>query len=56
MTQLNKFLQGPGEDIFISSEEILGFERKLNLWKNHVVKGNSEIFPLLLGVDSEEGY
>jgi hypothetical protein len=38
-----------------SSNRILGFERRLNLWKNHVVKGNLEIFPVLLGLESEEG-
>jgi hypothetical protein len=30
--------------------------RKLKLWKNHVAKRNLEIFPLLLGLESEEGY
>jgi hypothetical protein len=50
MTQLNKSLQGPGENILTSSEKILGFKRKLNLSKNHVVKGNLEMFPLLLGL------
>jgi hypothetical protein len=39
-----------------SSDKILGFKRQLNLWKNHVVKGNLEKFPLLLGFESEEGY
>jgi hypothetical protein len=39
-----------------SSDKILGFKRKLNLWKNHGVKGNLEMFPLLLGLQSEEGY
>jgi hypothetical protein len=31
---------------------------KFNLWrkKNHDVKGNPEMFPLLLGLESEEGY
>jgi hypothetical protein len=39
-----------------SSNKILGFKRKLNLWKNHTAKGNLEMFPLLLGLESEEGY
>jgi hypothetical protein len=38
-----------------SSEKILGFKRRLSLWKNHGVK-DLEIFPLLLGLESEEGY
>jgi hypothetical protein len=56
MNQLNKSLQGPGENVLTSSDKILGFKRELNLWKNHVVKGNLEMFPLLLGLESEEGY
>jgi hypothetical protein len=39
-----------------SRDKILGFKRKLNLWKNHVVKVNLEMFPLLLGLESEEAY
>jgi hypothetical protein len=39
-----------------SSDKILGFKRKLNLLKNRVVKENLEMFPLLLGYESEEGY
>jgi hypothetical protein len=40
-----------------SSDKILGLKRKLNVWKNHVVKGNLEMSPpLLLGFESEEGY
>jgi hypothetical protein len=39
-----------------SRDKIFVFNRKLNLWKNHVVKGNLEMFPLLLGLGSEEGY
>jgi hypothetical protein len=39
-----------------SSDKILGFKGKLNLWKNQVVKGNLETYPLLLGLESEEGY
>jgi hypothetical protein len=56
MNQLNKSLQGPRENVLTLSEKILEFKKKLNLWKNHVVKGNLEMFPLLLGVESEEGY
>jgi hypothetical protein len=28
----------------------------VNLWKSHVARGNLEIFPQLLGLESEEGY
>jgi hypothetical protein len=34
----------PGENAMTSSYRILGFKRKLNLWKNHVVEGNLECF------------
>jgi hypothetical protein len=47
--------QGPGESA-LASCQILGFKKKLNLWKNHVAKGNSEMFSLLLGLESERGY
>jgi hypothetical protein len=55
MNQLNKFLQGPGQVIFTSSEKIFGLKRKINFWKNHVVKGNLEMLSLLLELESE-GY
>jgi hypothetical protein len=56
MSQLNKSLQGPGEIFFTSSEKVLGFKTKLNFWKNHGLRGNLEKLPLLLGLESEEGY
>jgi hypothetical protein len=54
MNQMNKYLQDPAENVSTSSENILGFKRKVNLWENHVVKGNLAM--LLLGLESEEGY
>jgi hypothetical protein len=54
MNQLNKSLQDPREKVFTSSDKFPGFKRKLNLWKNHVVKGNLESFPPLLGLEGEE--
>jgi hypothetical protein len=56
MDELNKSLQVPGENVLTSSYKILGFKRKLNLLKNHVVEGNLEMFPLLLGLESEKGH
>lgn len=56
MNLLNKSMQGSGENILTSSDKMLGFKKKLNLWKSHVVKGNLEMFPLLLGLGSEEGH
>jgi hypothetical protein len=56
VNQLDRILQGPRENFVTSSDKILGFKRKLNLWKNHVVKGNPEMFSQLLGLESEGGY
>jgi hypothetical protein len=53
---LNKSLQGPRENVLTSSDKILGFKRKLDLWKNYVVKGNLEMCPLVLGLANEERY
>jgi hypothetical protein len=39
-----------------SCDKILGFKRKLSLRKNHVVKENLQMFPVLLGSESEGGY
>jgi hypothetical protein len=50
MNQLNKSRQGLEENVLTSSDKILGFKTKLNLWKNHVVIGNLEMYPLLLGL------
>jgi hypothetical protein len=49
-------LQGSKETVLTSSDKILRLKKKMNLWKNRVVKGNLEMFPLLLGLESEEGY
>jgi hemerythrin-like domain-containing protein len=51
-----QFEQGPGDSVLTSDDIILGFRRKLNLWRNHVMRGKLEIFPELLGLESEEGY
>jgi hypothetical protein len=56
LNHLNKYLQGNGKNVLTSRDKILGFKRKYNLWENHVVKKNLEMFPLLLGLDSEEEY
>jgi hypothetical protein len=55
MNLLNKSLQGPGENVLTSSDKIDGNKRKLNLGKNCVVK-DLEMFPLLLQIESDEGY
>ena len=55
MNQLNKSLQGHSENILTSSDKILAFKRRVNLWKNHVANGNLEIFLLLQEFKREEG-
>jgi hypothetical protein len=56
MNQLNKSLQDPGVNVLLSSDKFMGFKRKSNLRKNHVVKRHGEMFPLLLGLESEKEY
>lgn len=56
LNQLNKSLQGSGENILTSSDKILGFKRKLQLWKDHVAKKNLGMFELLSGLKSKDGY
>jgi hypothetical protein len=38
LNQEIKSLQGPRESVSTSSDKIVGFKRKMNPWKNHVVK------------------
>ena len=56
MNQLNKSLQGPRENILNSSDKILAFKRKVNLWKSHIAKGNFDMFPRFLKRKSGDGY
>jgi hypothetical protein len=53
---VEQILLGPAESVLTSSDTIFGFKRKPNLCKNRVVRENPEMFPLLLGLESEEGY
>jgi hypothetical protein len=36
--------------VLTSGDKVLGFRRKLGLWKNHTAKGNLEMFQVLLGL------
>jgi hypothetical protein len=56
MNQLNKSLHSPTENVFTSSNKILGIKLKLNPWKNHVVKADLEMVPQLLRIESEDVY
>ena len=55
MNQLNKSLQGPRENILTSSDKILAFKKRLDLWKSHVAQGNFDMFPRFLKSKSGDG-
>lgn len=56
MSQLDKSLQGPEENVLMSSDKMFGFKRNRIIRNNHVEAGNLEMFPMLLGFESEKGY
>jgi hypothetical protein len=46
-------MQGPKENILTSTDKILAFKNKIQVWKKHLSSGNTEMFPLLLQVWSQ---
>lgn len=56
INHLNESLQGPAENILTASDKVLRFKHKLNTWKHSVAKRDLDMFPLLYGVLSGEGY
>jgi hypothetical protein len=44
---LNTRMQGPKENILTSTDKLLAFKNKLQVWKKHLSSGNTEMFPLL---------
>lgn len=56
MNQLDKSLQGPEENVLMSTDKLFGFKRNGIIRNNHVATGNPEMFPMLLGFESEKGY
>ena len=54
LNNLNSSMQGRSENILTSSDKLVAFQKKLNLWKNRVNTGNLEMFPLLQISNSEE--
>jgi hypothetical protein len=46
-------MQVPKENILTSTEKLLAFKNKLQVWKKHLSSGNTEMFPLLLQVQSQ---
>lgn len=47
LNELNVSLQGRNSNIFILSDKVLAFKRKLELWKAQMDKGNCEMFHCL---------
>jgi hypothetical protein len=45
LNELNRKMQGKGETIFSTTDNIEGFKGKLKLWLEYPEKGSTEIFP-----------
>ena len=48
LNNLNTSMQGKKENILTSVNKINVFKRKLIIWKKHVLRGNCEMFPILV--------
>jgi hypothetical protein len=46
-------MQGNKENILTYTNKILAFKSNLGVWKNHISKGNLEMFPHLLDQAAE---
>ncbi len=46
-------MQGTKENILTSTDKLLAFKNKLAVWKKHLLRGNIEMFPLLLQTQTE---
>lgn len=56
LNTLNSSMQGPKENILTSTDKLLAFKNKLTVWKKHLSRGNVEMFPLLLQVQTQTDY
>jgi hypothetical protein len=56
LNRLNASMQGPGENILPSSDKLLAFKNKIQVWKKHISSGNIEMFPLLLQIQDQSYY
>ena len=56
LNNLNTSMQGAKENILTSTDKLLAFKNKLSVWKKHLSKGNVEMFPLLLQVQTQTKY
>ena len=51
LNYLNESMQGKQENVLTSSDKLIGFLRKLRIWKLQVEKKNLQMFPLTFEVD-----
>ena len=54
MNSLNKSLQGIDANILTSTDKIVAFQKSIEVWKKHIIKGSLEMFPLLAGLCKEK--
>ena len=45
---LNSGMQGRNENILSSTDKIIAFQKKVNIWKKRITAGNLEMFPSTL--------
>ena len=56
LNNLNTSMQGAKDNILTSTDKLLAFKNKLSVWKKHLSRGNVEMFPLLLQVQTQTKY
>jgi hypothetical protein len=47
---------GPKKNILTSTDKLLAFKNKIQVWKKHLSSGNIEMFPLLLQIQDQSEY
>jgi hypothetical protein len=47
---------GLKENILTSTDKLLAFKNKIQVWKKHISSGNIEMFPLLLQIQNQSDY
>jgi hypothetical protein len=49
-------MQGPQENILTSTDKLLAFKNKLQVWKKHLSSGNTVMLPLRLQIHDQSDY
>jgi hypothetical protein len=49
-------MQGPNENILISTDKLLAFKNKIRVWKKHLSSRNTEMFPLQLQIQDQSDH